>query len=363
MRTLISILGRTPQILTETLFGLWKESLLPDRIIVLTTSEGKATAQGALLDAGGVIAQLASAWSLDGEGILSNISILALNTPSGDIETADDASAFLDLCMDTVRRESASTGQMLFSIAGGRKTMSAALTIAAQCFGRTGDVLFHVLVPPSLESSGFFYPKPGSPEADASIAIVRIPFFQLRDFLPREALERNMPAAVLPELMQESMHVNLSISRRMIAWKKQTATLPPVLLAVMLFFLSRRRCPVDAGLRCPDGCMQCAVSASDIEKEREAFALCYCLVAGSSPPRGGGGILSLSRGNFLAYRSRLASLLTERFGLSGHLLGVQRLGKRRQALYCIRLPEAATTFEGIDAAILRGLSSGKDADI
>jgi CRISPR-associated protein (TIGR02584 family) len=52
---------------------------------------------------------------------------------------------------------------VFFSIAGGRKSMGACLTIAAQLYRRPQDRLYHVLVSPEFESCrDFFYPPPES---------------------------------------------------------------------------------------------------------------------------------------------------------------------------------------------------------
>ena len=49
---------------------------------------------------------------------------------------------------------------VLFSIAGGRKTMSSCLTIAAQMYGIPQDRLYHVLVSPEFESNRDSYYPP-----------------------------------------------------------------------------------------------------------------------------------------------------------------------------------------------------------
>jgi len=71
-QTLISILGGTPQLVTETLYALHMErpALLPDRIEVITTSFGKRGVQQLLGDDGQIRAfaypSCASVWCTGG---------------------------------------------------------------------------------------------------------------------------------------------------------------------------------------------------------------------------------------------------------------------------------------------------------
>ena len=49
---------------------------------------------------------------------------------------------------------------LFFSVAGGRKTMSSCLTLAAQIYGRPQDRLYHLLISPEFESNRDFYYPP-----------------------------------------------------------------------------------------------------------------------------------------------------------------------------------------------------------
>jgi CRISPR-associated protein Csx14 len=109
---------------------------------------------------------------------------------------------------------------VFFSIAGGRKTMSACLMVAAQFYGRTQDRVYHVLVSPEFESSrDFYYPprksipielidKNGQPYVKetryAKITLVPIPFVPVRCYISDELLkEPKDPATLMLSLVRE----------------------------------------------------------------------------------------------------------------------------------------------------------------
>lgn len=73
------------------------------------------------------------------------------------------------------------------SVAGGRKTMSIWLQFSFEHLARRTDQLVHVLVPPSLEKTGFYYPA--DPLDNAGLSRVTINFARQRRQVERSLLQ------------------------------------------------------------------------------------------------------------------------------------------------------------------------------
>nr|WP_277424684.1 CRISPR-associated ring nuclease [Desulfovibrio sp. ZJ369] len=161
-----------------------------------------------------------------------------------DITTREESEAFQELAMRQAWRWAQGRSRRVdFSLAGGRKTMSASLALAAQCYGREQDRLFHVLVAPHCETDAhFYYPSPDA-AADAQITLAPVLFPRLRPHLP-EALLRK-PA--FPQDMLRSFDasaapsVHIYIKERRVVVNGRLCILPPVLFALFLWFTRHKR--------------------------------------------------------------------------------------------------------------------------
>ncbi len=199
---LIFVAGTTPQIITETLYGLvcGSEPVVPDEIHIITTQRGKAIIEAELFHKG----RLAGfCKELGLETIPAEaVDIIVVKGPDGesldDIREASHNEAVGDLIADFIREKAGDPASRLHcSLAGGRKTMSFYLGAALQLFGRPWDRLYHVLVTPEFESHPDFYYKPGKDRIlevgdshgkvvqtlntkDARITLAELPFIRLR---------------------------------------------------------------------------------------------------------------------------------------------------------------------------------------
>jgi hypothetical protein len=117
--------------------------------------------------------------------------------PLPDIRTADDSQRLLQQLCERVRKLTAKNDARLFgSMAGGRKTMSAALQTAFELYAGRHDRLLHVLLHHRLEGDreifrDFRFPEPrwedkGGVPMDQQISITEVPFPRLRPLLPPE---------------------------------------------------------------------------------------------------------------------------------------------------------------------------------
>lgn len=198
---LIAVLGRTPQVLTETLYALCVERKVPvETVWAISTREGYNEACERLLDPqSGMFFQL----QRDYPAACAQLQFSEANIkvahdgllPIDDIRTPRDSESFLALILEVLWEQSADPATVLHcSIAGGRKTMSTYLALALQLLARPGDRLYHVLVAPQkLEHQRQFYYPPPRPQqialpdgqvldaSTAQIDLIDIPFIRLRE--------------------------------------------------------------------------------------------------------------------------------------------------------------------------------------
>lgn len=180
--TLIAVSGISPAILTETLWALAGESpaVVPDEVVVITTSRGEADIRRDLLGKmdswnGSTVWESLRRDILELTGAPAKsaalqLSIRVIDLPNPDTgvrEPAEDLrdrthnDEAADFILRTVSSftESADS-RVIASIAGGRKTMGALLYAAMTLVGRESDRVTHVLVSPPYETCrGFFYPE------------------------------------------------------------------------------------------------------------------------------------------------------------------------------------------------------------
>jgi len=208
-RILLMVTGRTPQVVTETLYALacrpgpGERRFVPTEIHLITTAEGAQDARIALLDPkDGWFQRLCADYQLRKIAFTPDhihVIVGADGKPAEDIRSAAEHEACADLITEQVRAFTADpTTALHVSLAGGRKTMTYYLGNALTLFGRPQDSLSHVLVPPPFESNPeFFYPTPYDRRLysnrlerwfdakDAEVTLAEIPFVRLRGHLPR----------------------------------------------------------------------------------------------------------------------------------------------------------------------------------
>lgn len=183
-RVLLAVLGTSPQVITETIYGLInsKPSFTPTEIILVTTLSGAATAKRLLLDSQPpVLEQMAEDYQWP-KIRFDEKSIHIIQTPDGnlleDIRSLDDNQYLADYLTNLIREITSDNNSTLHvSIAGGRKSMSFFAGYILTLFGRPRDRLSHVLVDETLINTDFFYPRPGS---TIDISLAYIPFVPLR---------------------------------------------------------------------------------------------------------------------------------------------------------------------------------------
>lgn len=209
-RILLSTAGGTAQVITETLYAINKDGLpWPDEIRVITTTTGAEKVRKGLLDDGHLDRLCQELGRKRPVFDVAKILIVpdANGQPVDDARSLADHEALGDFIMTQVRDITANEETILHaSLAGGRKTMTFYLGYAMSLFGRSQDILSHVLVSERFENlPDFWYPsqlqgdlkratRAGEMQevlksADAQVTLAQIPFMRLHQDLPKAMRE------------------------------------------------------------------------------------------------------------------------------------------------------------------------------
>jgi len=208
-RILVAVSGLSPQILTETLYGLAvKQGFVPTEIHLITTVEGAHRASLNLLhEDDGKFHALCKEYQLPPiQFNEQNIHIIqdADNHQLNDIRTPAQNEAAADFITNIIKDLTSDEDSAVHvSIAGGRKTMGYYLGYALSLFGRTQDRLSHVLVSDGYEGHPkFYYPtkksiiiqtrdNPPRPldTSKAELSLAEIPFIRMRQDIPKKLLD------------------------------------------------------------------------------------------------------------------------------------------------------------------------------
>ncbi len=360
-RILLVATGLTPQVVTETLYGLAvaaEPPWIPTEVHLLTTAEGAERARLTLLsDDPGWFRRLCDDYGLppiqfdDG-----SIHTIGRDGRVGDLRTPGDNEAAADAITEEVRRLTADPEAALHvSLAGGRKTMGFYAGYALSLFGRPQDRLSHVLVSPPFESHPeLFYPArerrviytpEGRPvdAAEARVLLAEIPFVRLRHGLPEALLEGRTTFSATVAAAQAAVvppALTFDLRRRGVVAGGREVRLPPAEYALYLWF-AWRRMEGKPPLACPsDGVPE--------EDHARDFLVAYRALRGALADtertegalRGG-----MDKAYFLQRRSRLNRRLTQALGPAADPYLLQALGHRPDTRYGLILDPAAIRFE------------------
>ena len=337
-KILLAISGTTPQIITETIYALWEQNNMPDAIYILTTQAGKDRLYNELLCNGqGYFYAFCKEYDIDSSKIdfkIENILVPCnyFGESLKDIRTEEDSTLFLQLCLEqTFKLTSNSEDKVFFSIAGGRKTMGASLTLATQYYGRKHDRLFHLLIQSEFEYSKNFYYPPKKPvwielkdqknepiqksTEFAKITLTRIPFFSVRDRLS----ESNLKSPVLPQEILSQIDIistipflRLHYRTCTIEWNNKTIKMQPVLFALYVYFAKYKKeaCYYD----------EFVLSFEELEKNSQKLIDIYYEICKYIPqkeiPKSSTGILNMSVENFNSSKAKINKELKKAFGTS-----------------------------------------------
>jgi CRISPR-associated protein (TIGR02584 family) len=205
-RILLAATGLTPQIVTETMYGLATlpepERFVPDELHVVTTQRGRELVNALFVqEHANQLEALCDQYGLP----MPQVRVHVLRTRAGpldDVRTAADNDAAADFILQIVRQLTGRDDTAVhFSIAGGRKTMGYYLGTCASLLGRPQDRMSHVLVNDPFESAPEFFFPPRQPTfmllrgrptdtARAQVQLANVGFIRLRPLLPAPLIDR-----------------------------------------------------------------------------------------------------------------------------------------------------------------------------
>ena len=168
---LLSITGMTPQVVTETLYAIYKQEpdRFPEEIYIITTKRGADKIRTTLLGDGGMLNRFCSEYGLPQIEFDESRHLKIICDKNGtlidDARSKEDQQVIADFIFNEVRKltQAKENGVPYYrihaSLAGGRKTMTYLLGSSMNILGNPEDRLSHVLVSEAFETcSEFFYP-------------------------------------------------------------------------------------------------------------------------------------------------------------------------------------------------------------
>ena len=327
---LLSVLGLSPQIITETLFALHQNGQKVDEIHVITTKRGKEIIYSKLLSGKtGHFFSYLKEYGFDPDSIVfKEDTIHVIRDSSGkeieDILNEEDNEALLRMCLElTYKFTKDPNTTVFFSIAGGRKTMSACLMFAAQMYGRSHDRIYHVLVSPEFErNEEFFYPPKESKRIQlrdengnpywketkyAKVNLIHIPFVPLRNHLKEVEPETLLFSLIKEE--KKKLVVDLN-SRRLI-YSKLELTMPPSWIALYAFFAKKKKHCKRKSCR---NCTGCFLTVGEVLRDRSIAEIYKKVSKRRIENMSDSGIMNLSKENFNMYKGKIRNAILEKFG-------------------------------------------------
>jgi len=361
---LLAVVGLNPQVITETLFGLHQQGRQVDAIHVITTRTGKEGLFAHLLpEKEGRFFRYCREYGIDHRSILFGPdTIHSLKDENGveidDITDEGDNARLLKMCLDLSFQLTKDPGAaVFFSIAGGRKTMSACLMTAAQFYGRPQDRVFHVLVTPEFESNrDFFYPPRENLKVElrddrgtpyfkdtryAQVNLVTIPFVSVREKLGRSHLRKpEDPATLMLSLVREDpplLIIDLPSSK--LIYNRLEVDMMPARLALFCFFAARKKdCDLDR--KSCRNCNECWLTIEGIYEGQGHIKELYRKITGrqSIIEMSDTGITNLNAQNFNSYKAKIRHDLEQGFGpFHSRNLAIQSAGRRPETRYGLKI--------------------------
>jgi len=270
----LTVLGITPQVLTECLYyyysDYYKQNRKFDSIKVFTTTQGKEKLVDSLFKKN-KLKDLEVALGLDkGDIPFTEDSIILYKSPDGtylsDMRTTEDnehAQSFLfnqikSITMDPEIRITA-------TVAGGRKTMSSQMALAFQLYGRRQDELIHILAPEEKMKPGSDWFFPGNPNnPNEQLYVSNIPILRVGRYLTKsmDISPDKLFNKLQDELVSQSSLKRLSIEKNNFYGNNEIFTLPPKPASYLRYMIKRRKesaCEIDC-----QGCEKCFNSTYDL---------------------------------------------------------------------------------------------------
>jgi CRISPR-associated protein (TIGR02584 family) len=176
----IALLGLSPAVVTETLWALRQKGEVIGAVTLITTATGADMAKARLTGETGAICAVCAPSRSPRVRIAT---VTGAEGPLNDLRTSADHHTMQALINKVVYAATHNDRRPIHaSLAGGRKTMSAALSLAMSLYARPIDTMSHVLVEePWGSDPNFLFPRSGDVDAANAVTLVELPFLRLRD--------------------------------------------------------------------------------------------------------------------------------------------------------------------------------------
>ncbi len=356
---LLAIAGLSPQVITETLYALHQESVAIDEIHIIATRVGRDAILTQLLAPGdGYFHRYLRDYGIAAQSIRfeeDTIHVLRddRQNPIDDIKDEEDNEILLKTCLTLAHRFTNNPGDtVFFSIAGGRKTMSACLMVAAQMYARPQDRIYHVLVSPEFESHKDFYYPPLKPvllelkdargekifkeTSFAKVTLVPIPFISLRKAAHNKKTGSvQTPAELFRYLVKEKKQpLIIDLRQGKIIYKRTELKMMPSRLALYAFLVSQKQQCRLLSVGCRD-CKACYLDYRQISDSQKTITEYYRQLGGVTEDKG---ICALEKDELRAYVSKIRKDLQKSFGAqAAAFLAVEATGRKPDTRYGIPL--------------------------
>lgn len=380
---LLVVTGLTPQVVTETIYALWRTdpALVPDEVHLVTTQRGAEHARLNVLSPHiDWMGRLRRDYQLPPIDFHAG-HIHVIPGPDGsaleDIRSPEDNVRAADFITDLVRQLTAREQDALHvSIAGGRKSMGYFVGYALSLFGRPQDRLSHVLVSPPFENHrDFYYPTPTEcpihvPQGDKEVAydcrnakvdLAWIPFVRLRSAQHEPLLTGSAQFSACVSSVQEALaerELVIDLHRKRIRAGGQIIRVPQTELAFLSWFARRAQ----AGAPPLPG-----ITAKDSEQRAEPYRDAYVDELRRIDPlldeegktlRATGLRYGMTPEYFNAKNAKLNATLRERLGALA-ARPYQVLKETEKAGYALALPPNAIHYAALPADPSQACEPGK----
>jgi len=361
---LFAVLGTTPQVLTEALYALHKSDKKINAIEIITTQTGYDYINAMLLANGdGAYYCYLKDYNISKDQIeFSKENITILKYPNG--KSINDITSLTEnqILMFTVLKKACELTASVdttvyFLIAGGRKTMSSCLSLAAQLYGRPYDRIYHVLVSPDFENCrNFFYPPPKSKSIElldskgqpfiketryADIELINMPFVSIREHLPVELLNnlKDIKQLMPYLIMDKPHHLKLILATCQIIYGNKSIKLIPAYMAFYAFFVQKK-------LKCNqldncDECNDCFMDIQEIMDANEEIVSLYKQIIqlqNRYVDEDKKGIYALTKEDIRIYKAKINESLRRAFGHNySSRLCITSVGEKPNTKYGITL--------------------------
>ncbi len=356
---LLAIAGLSPQVITETLYALHQDNISIDEIHVIATRVGRDIISTRLLapDDGQYFRYLKE-YGIDQKDVLFSDKTIHIlrddkGNPIDDITGEEENEILLRMCLTIAHQFTKKPeNTVFFSIAGGRKTMSACLMVAAQMYARPQDRIYHVLTSTEFESHKDFYYPPVKPvllelrdaqgqkilkdTSCARVTLVPIPFISLRQAAGDGKTGRvQTPAELFRYLVREKKQcLTIDLTNCKIVYKKAELAMMPSRLALYSFLVMQKlQCRLlRANCR---NCRECYLDYRQISDGQNIITDFYRKLGGVAEQKG---ICALEKDELRAYISKIRKDLMKAFGAQAAAeLTIETFGRKPDTRYGIAL--------------------------